>query len=105
MLNWFERFLPYGCERSEAKELDKIYSVVRRAGGKFKLYAGKKKAYESYDIEDVLLGFQARAQLFIATHAHQRAFIHAGVVAVGDRVILIPGRSYAGKTALSRRIH
>ncbi|HKQ78515.1 MAG TPA: hypothetical protein VJ810_32755 [Blastocatellia bacterium] len=95
-----ERFLPFGCNRSEAKNLDIIYYVFKDASGKFKLYAGARKVDESYEIKDIFLRFQSHSQLFIATHAHQRAFIHAGVVAVGARAILMPGRSYAGKTTL-----
>ena len=99
-LSLFERFLPFGCKRSKVKKLDRIYSVFKDTRGKFRLYAGARKINESYKIEDVSLGFQSHAQLFIAAHTNQKAFIHAGVVAVGAQAILIPGRSYAGKTTL-----
>lgn len=99
-LSSFERFLPFGCKRSKAKKLDRIYSVFKDASGKFKLYADARKVNESYEIEDIFLSFQSHSQLFIAAHTPQKAFIHAGVVAVGGRAILIPGRSYAGKTTL-----
>ena len=99
-LSLFERFLPFGCKRSKAKKLDRIYSVFKDASGKFKLYADARKVNESHEIEDIFLGFQSHAQLFIAARTNQKAFIHAGVVAVGAQAILIPGRSYAGKTTL-----
>jgi len=99
-LSLFERFLPFGCKRSKAKTLDRIYSVFKDANGKFKLYADARKVNESYEIKDIFLSFQSHSQLFIAAHTNQKAFIHAGVVAVGDQAILIPGRSYAGKTTL-----
>ena len=99
-LSSFERFLPFGCKRSQAKKLDRIYSVSKEASGKFKLYADARKVSESYEIEDIFLRFQSHSQLFIAAHTHQKAFIHAGVVAIGAQAILIPGRSYAGKTTL-----
>jgi hypothetical protein len=99
-LNSFEQFLPFGCKKSNPKKLDRIYSIFRDASGKFKLYADARKVDESDEVEEILLRFQSHSQLFIATHAHQKAFIHAGVVAVGGRAVLIPGRSYAGKTTL-----
>lgn len=96
----FERFLPFGCERSNARKLDRIYSILRSAGGKFKLYADAKKVDEADKIEEIFARFRSHSQLFIAAHTRQKAFIHAGVVAIGGRAILIPGRSYTGKTTL-----
>lgn len=99
-LNSIEQFLPFGCERSEADRPDIIFSVIKDSSGKFKLYAGARKVDESYVIEDIFLRFQSRSQLYIAAHTQQMAFIHAGVVAVGPKAIIIPGRSYTGKTTL-----
>ena len=42
----------------------------------------------------------AQMRMVIATKAPDRAFIHAGSVAVGNRVIVLPGSSFAGKTTL-----
>jgi hypothetical protein len=45
-----------------------------------------------------VLDAQLRAR--IAYAAPDRIFVHAGVVAVGDRAILLPGMSFAGKSTL-----
>lgn len=42
----------------------------------------------------------SQMRLVIATHAPNVAFVHAGAVAVGGRAIVLPGRSFAGKTTL-----
>ena len=39
-------------------------------------------------------------QLVVATHSTTHVFIHAGAVAIGGRVLLIPGRSHTGKSTL-----
>lgn len=39
-------------------------------------------------------------QIFVAEFATPHLFVHAGVVAVDGRAIIIPGRSYAGKSTL-----
>ena len=39
-------------------------------------------------------------QLFVAQHARAFVFVHAGVVGVGGRALVIPGTSGAGKTTL-----
>lgn len=38
--------------------------------------------------------------LWVAEHCRQRIMIHAGVVAWGSRVLLLPGRSMSGKSTL-----
>jgi hypothetical protein len=39
-------------------------------------------------------------ELWIAEHARDRIFVHAAVVAIDGRAIVLPGRSLAGKTTL-----
>jgi hypothetical protein len=42
----------------------------------------------------------AQLRMHIALHAPDHVFVHAGVVGVEDRAIVLPGRSFAGKTTL-----
>ncbi len=42
----------------------------------------------------------AELRMYIALHAPNHVFVHAGVVGVEDRAIILPGRSFAGKTTL-----
>lgn len=49
-----------------------------------------------------MLDAQIRAQ--IALLAPDHVFVHAGVVAVGDRAVVLPGRTFAGKTTLTRAL-
>lgn len=44
--------------------------------------------------------FQRHAEFTMALLARDALFVHAGVVGVGGRAILLPGRSFAGKTTL-----
>jgi hypothetical protein len=44
--------------------------------------------------------FQHRVKQFVAERARNRIFVHAGAVGWRDRMILLPGRSTAGKTRL-----
>lgn len=47
---------------------------------------------------DYVLG---EIELWVAEHAVDRIFVHAGVVAIDGRALLLPGRSAAGKTTLT----
>lgn len=42
----------------------------------------------------------AELRMYIALNAPDHVFVHAGVVGVGERAIVLPGRSFAGKTTL-----
>lgn len=48
--------------------------------------------------------FESELQLSVARLARPEVFVHAGVVAVDGRAILLPGRSGAGKTTLVRAL-
>jgi len=48
--------------------------------------------------------FERHLEQAFAEMSPKRAFVHAGVVAIGGRAILIPGASGAGKTFLVRRL-
>ena len=42
----------------------------------------------------------AELRMYVALHAPDHVFVHAGVVGVDERAIVLPGRSFAGKTTL-----
>lgn len=48
--------------------------------------------------------FESELQLSVARLARPQVFVHAGVVGVGGRAVLLPGRSGAGKTTLVRAL-
>ncbi|MDT4937951.1 MAG: hypothetical protein QOG80_1622 [Pseudonocardiales bacterium] len=43
-------------------------------------------------------------ELWVAEHADGLVFVHAGVVAVDGRALLLPGRSFTGKSTLTREL-
>jgi len=54
---------------------------------------------------DVALGLiDADIRMLIATGAPDRIFVHAGVVALRGRALVIPGESFSGKTTLVRAL-
>jgi hypothetical protein len=53
---------------------------------------------------DALDVLESELQLAVARLARPEVFVHAGVVAVGGRAIVVPGRSGSGKTTLIRAL-
>jgi hypothetical protein len=68
------------------------------------LYSGSGRIARSLDLDEVLHALEARLRLDVATRAKGRLFVHAGVVGWQGRAILLPGRSYAGKSTLVKAL-
>jgi hypothetical protein len=101
-----ERFPP-GWRPARARKVERLYSFVaggdgaRRGTARFHLlYADAARLARTRDAEAAGEAFESDAQLFVAASARGRLFVHAGVVGWRGRAILLPGRSFAGKTTL-----
>lgn len=112
--------LPYGWAPSDSSKVDILFSMlvghksehatpaapVRRVGpaGKRRrfnlLYDGILLASRTLDLDELLERFEASVRLRVAENAKGRVFVHAGVVGWRGRAIVIPGRSFSGKTSL-----
>jgi hypothetical protein len=99
--------LPPGWRRSPREAVDRLYSL--RAGGeghgrgarRFNLlYRDSVLLARSLKLEDVYNVLESDLRLYVAERATRRVFVHAGVVGWKGRAILIPGRSFTGKTTL-----
>jgi hypothetical protein len=53
-----------------------------------------------HDLRLALGILDAELRMHVALHAPDHVFVHAGVVGVEGRAIVLPGRSFAGKTTL-----
>ena len=54
----------------------------------------------SPDLDDVLHRLESDVQLYVAERARGKVFVHARVVAWNGKAILLPGRTFSGKTTL-----
>jgi hypothetical protein len=59
-----------------------------------------KPVSDPVDLRLALGILDAELRMYIALHAPDHVFVHAGVVGVGERAIVLPGMSFAGKTTL-----
>ncbi len=69
-------------------------SVTSESGGNF----------DCADREELLRVAASQVHLCVAVHAKDVVFVHAGAVAWRGRGIVLPGRSMAGKTTLTRAL-
>lgn len=64
------------------------------------LYGDSKRICRARDEEALLDAFESDVTTYVAEHAPHRVFVHAGVVGWRGQAVLIPGRSFSGKTTL-----
>jgi len=100
-------FLPHHHEVVHAPIVDRLYSII--IGGKGPrenvrrfnlLYADHVRIARSVDLADVFERLESDLRLFVAEVARHRVFVHAGVVGWKGKALIIPGRSYSGKSTL-----
>ena len=99
--------LPHQCEVVDAPVVDRLYSIIVGGAGpranvrRFNLlYADHVRIARSVDVAEVFERFESDLRLFVAEVARHRVFVHAGVVGWKGKAIVIPGRSYSGKSTM-----
>ncbi|MEP6569146.1 MAG: hypothetical protein ABJC10_05170 [Acidobacteriota bacterium] len=98
--------LPSEWESLASPVVDRIYSI--RIGAKARsngrqlnvLYGDDVRLARSSDLGGVFETLESDLRLFVAELATHRVFVHAGVVGWKGQAIVIPGRSYSGKSTL-----
>jgi hypothetical protein len=77
------------------------FALVKDTGdGLLSIACDGQKITAPFDLRLALGVLDAELRMYIALHAPEHVFVHAGVVGMGGRAIVLPGRSFAGKTTL-----
>jgi hypothetical protein len=98
--------LPPGWKPAARPRVDCMYSLVvgSRVSARVRrfslLYRGAERIARTQDLDGVFETLQEDLKLHVAASAPSRVFVHAGVVGWRGRAIVLPGRSYAGKSTL-----
>ena len=97
--------LPPGWKPVVSQITDRLYSLIvgnqgTRIRGLNLLYVGARRLARTLDLDEALEALESDLQLYVAENAKRRLFVHAGVVAWKGSAIVIPGRTYSGKSTL-----
>jgi hypothetical protein len=101
--------LPPGSTSAEFFDTDRVYSLVveeddRTGRDQHLVYVNDALLARRSTLQASLRAFEADVQLHVAEMAPERVFVHAGVVGYQGRAIMLPGRSFAGKSILVREL-
>jgi hypothetical protein len=99
--------LPPGSRVTAARKVDRLYSFLiasnpSRAGTHLLhlLYVNSQRLARTGDESELMQIFASDFSFHVATTSPNRLFVHAGVVGWKGKAIVIPGRSFSGKTTL-----
>lgn len=96
-------YLPLECEPCSSPLTTPRYSLLRSTDSRetsYQLCRNGRRLFAGGDRRDLLECFGSTVSLDVAEASPLRTFVHAGIVAWGKAAVLIPGRSFSGKTTL-----
>jgi hypothetical protein len=103
--------LPPGWKLMRSQIVDRIYSVIvggdsaRRSVKLFNLvYANANRIARTPELHQAIDAFESDLQLYVAEMSPRRLFVHAGVVAWRGKAVVIPGKSFSGKSTLTSEL-
>lgn len=99
LLERMRELLPPDAEPTPNDHVQESFGLVQEGNGYTYTRDGHPVSSD-LDLEFALTLIQTQVRLYIGLNAPNRIFIHAGAVAHNGRAIVIPGRSFTGKTSL-----
>jgi hypothetical protein len=99
-------YLPLESKQCVSVLVGPRYSLVRSSTASqaykttHRLYRDGRRLFTCADQRELLERFGSVVSIYVAEASLKRTFVHAGVVGWGKSAILIPGRSFSGKTSL-----
>jgi hypothetical protein len=103
VLDCLSDYLPPGWEPSSSPVVSELYSLTVEEAHeelRYQLKRAEEKLIETTKLEEALDTFDSDLRLQVAIAAQDKLFVHAGVVSWQGKAIVIPGRSFSGKTTL-----
>lgn len=96
--------MPPGSIKHSTGKVDCTFSLVSdttHADGRiYKLFKDHSLDAQLKDWQEMLEHFESALGIFVAEHSPHHVFVHAGCVGWNGQAIIIPGRSFSGKTSL-----
>jgi len=100
--------LPPSWKMAGSPIVERLYSIIAGGAGKRRglqlshmVYANGECIARVLQVEQAADAFESDVQLYVAEMSPRRVFVHAGVVGWRGQAIVIPGRSFSGKTTLT----
>lgn len=96
-------YFPPLWQPSSTTVVDRIFSL-RIGKTNHTVFEDHEQGLKARSLKRVLEDFERRLKMYVAEMARRRVFVHAGAVGWKGKAIIIPGRSFSGKTTLVREL-
>jgi hypothetical protein len=73
---------------------------VEESGAGARILAADALVAQASGFDETCAQLESNVSLYVAEHAPEHVFLHSGCVAFDGRAVLVPGRSFSGKTTL-----
>ena len=100
LLRRIEPVLPENRRTCEADDPQLRYLLRSDGGAAYDVMSGELTACLSAELDVALAVLESQIRAGVAVTSTEGIFVHAGVVAHGDRAVLVPGASFSGKSTL-----
>ncbi len=107
LLDRLPEHFPPMWEPTSAPYVERLFTLkvggagLQKRGGWFhELFEDAERGARSRSLNIVLEDFERRVKMYVAEMTPRFVFVHAGVVGWRGQAIIIPGRSFSGKTSL-----
>lgn len=107
LLNCLQDHMPPGSELAASPIVDGLFSLVvtesrsrTNSAPHYFLYQGPCRVAHTRSVDEALHVLESGLHGQVAAEAWEHLFVHAGVVAWNGQAIVIPGRSFSGKSSL-----
>jgi hypothetical protein len=104
LLERIEPLMPPGWERRPRSSTQHRVGLLEEDNDIYSIYSESICTHDAPGKEYALMMMEAQLSAHVSLEATEFVFVHAGVVADGDRAIVMPGASFAGKTTLVRAL-
>lgn len=92
--------LPPLWEQHHWAPIDRRYALLAEPGAAYRLLVNGRRLLVSADLDYAVDRLETDIQIYLGETSPHHVFVHAGVVGWQGQAIVIPGRSYSGKTTL-----
>jgi hypothetical protein len=93
--------MPPGSEPRPPSEAERRFALIAEEGGTYAFALNDEPPLNrGLELELALMLLDSQVRLYVGVKAPDSVFIHAGVVGHRGAAIVVPGRSFAGKTML-----
>jgi hypothetical protein len=104
LLEEIDAMMPPVWQRRPRSPAQHTLGLIAEGSGIYSVYYDGICIHDAPGRDYALTMMEAQIQGHVALDAQDFVFLHAGVVADGEQAIVMPGRSFAGKTTLVRTL-